>query len=129
MIPEELLCEAAARSCEAYVAPLSGKLTEARFDAHRGFQALAGCLPVADVVHQLVHMAVKPLLALHAAPDLDAALDEPFHHEGRFIVPAAQAVKHEHQKDVELPGNGVLLNLLDRVPVLSGDLEFGGSLF
>ena len=57
-----------------------------------GLDAFSRCLPVPDVVHQLVNMAVKPLLTFLGAPHLDALLDEPFHHKRRFIITAAQTV-------------------------------------
>ena len=46
-------------------------------------------------------MIVEPLLALSGAPDLDAVADEPFHNEGRLVVAASEAVKHENEQDVE----------------------------
>lgn len=73
-------------------------------------------------------MIVKPLLSLHGAPNLDAVLHEPFHHKGRFIVPAAQAVKHEHQQDVKLALQGHPLDFLDGVPILGRLLEAGNAL-
>ncbi len=47
-------------------------------------------------------MGIKPLLALHGAPYLNAVLDKPLNNKGGFIVPTAQAVKHEYQKNVKL---------------------------
>ena len=58
--------------------------------------------PGADVVQKFVHVVVKPLLSLFGAPDFDSLLDKPLHHEWRFIIPAAQPVKHEDKQDVEL---------------------------
>lgn len=34
-------------------------------------------------------MGIKPLLALHSAPDLDPVLDKPLYHKGGFIILAA----------------------------------------
>ena len=88
-----------------------------------GFQALAGCLPVADVVHQLVHMGVKSLLSFVHAPDLDALLGEPLHNKGRFIVTATETVKHEHQQDVKLALHRSLLNFLEFVTLFGRFLK------
>ena len=92
-------------------------LTEAGLDTDGGLDALAGGLPVADVVHQLVDVIVEPLLTLGGAPDLDAVADEPLHNEGRLVVAASEAVKHENQQDVEFPIHGVALYLLNGVAV------------
>jgi len=73
----------------ARVVTFPGELFQPCPGTDRGFQALAGCLPVADVVHQLVHMGVKSLLSLVHAPDFDALLREPLYDKGRFIVTAA----------------------------------------
>lgn len=51
-------------------------------------------------------MAVESLLTLHTTPNFDPALDEPLHHEWRFIVSAAQPVKHEDQQDIKFTCNG-----------------------
>ena len=60
----------AVRHGAAHVVAFPGELFQPCPGTDRGFQALAGCLPVADVVHQLVHMGVKSLLSLvHAQFD------------------------------------------------------------
>ena len=46
-------------------------------------------------------MIIKPLLALHGAPYLDVLLDKPLHHKGRFVILAAQPVKHEYQQNIK----------------------------
>ena len=74
-----------------------------------GFLAFTGCLPEANIVEQLVHMIVKTLLAFLDAPDPDAMSNEPLHHEGRFIVAAAQTVKHENQQYIEFSGQRIYL--------------------
>lgn len=60
---------------------LLGQLLHAGLGADRGLDTLPGGLPVADVVQELVNMGIKPLLALHSAPDLNPVLDEPLHYE------------------------------------------------
>ena len=73
------------------------KLLHAGFHAHGGFDALAGCLPVTDIVKQFVHMIVKSLLPLYGAPNFDAVADKPFYHKRRFIISAPKTVKHIDQ--------------------------------
>lgn len=92
-------------------------LTEAGLDTDGGLDALAGGLPVANVVHQLVNVSVEPLLTLSGAPDLDAVADESLHNEGRLVVAASEAVKHENEQDVEFAIHGVALYLLNGVAV------------
>ena len=92
-------------------------LTEAGLNTYGGLDALAGGLPVAYVVHQLVDVIVEPLLTLGGAPNLDTVADEPFHNEWSLVVAASKAVKHENQQDVKFPVNGVVLYLLDGVTI------------
>ena len=54
-------------------------------------------------------MIVKTQLAFLDAPDPDAMSNEPLHHEGRFIVAAAQTVKHENQQYIEFSGQRIYL--------------------
>ena len=42
------------------------------------------------------------LLTFAGTPNLDAVFNEPLHKERRFILSAAQTVKHEHQQHVKL---------------------------
>ena len=70
-------------------------------------------------------MRFKPLFPLVDAPYPDSLLDEPFHYERRLVGPAAQTVEHEYQQDVEASLLGVLLHLLELVPVIGADLEAG----
>ena len=74
-------------------------------------------------------MIVKPLLPLLGAPDLYAVLDESLYYKGGLVCDTANAVKHEHQQDVELPLAGVFLDDLELVPVLSSDLMAGHAIF
>jgi len=90
-----------------------------------GLDAFAGRLPVTDVVQQLVHMVIKPLLALLGAPNLDAVVDEPFHNEGCFIIAPAKAVKHENKENVKGVQCSFTLDILYSVALLCGDLEAG----
>jgi hypothetical protein len=48
-------------------------------------------------MHQLIYMRVKPLLAFIDTPNSNAVPDESFNDERRFIVAAAEPVKHEHE--------------------------------
>ena len=108
--------------------PLLDDLAQPGLGSDGGLEALAGGLPVTDIVHQLVHMVVKPLLALLGAPDLDPILDEPLHHKGRLIFLAPQPVKHKDEQDVELPHGRFTLDLLNGIPILRGDLKAGDAL-
>ena len=83
----------------AGVVALFGELTDSRFGMDRGLNALTGCLPIADAVQELVHMGIKPLLSLGRTPYLNAVLDKPLYNKRRFVVAAAQAVKHEHKEN------------------------------
>lgn len=116
------------RNRAAGVVALLSQLFQPGLGADGGFQTFAGCLPIADVIHQLVHMGVEPLLTFPRTPHLNAVFHEPFHHKGRLIVPAAKTVKHEHQQDVKSASEGVLLDALDGVPVFGGDLIPGDAL-
>ena len=70
-------------------------------------------------------MGLKPLLSLVDTPDPDSMFYKPLHHKGRLIRFAAQAVKHEHQQDVELALLGPLFEKLQLVPVIGADLVTG----
>ena len=119
----------AIRNCSAGVMPLLCKLPQAGFRADRGFQTLAGGLPVADVVHQLVNVIVEPLLPLHRTPDLHAVLDEPFYNEWCFIIPSSEPVKHEHEQNIEFAKRSIMLNFLNGVAVFGGYLVARNAFF
>lgn len=104
---------------------LHNDLPQTGLGTNRGLDAFAGRLPVTDVVQQLVHMVIKPLLAFLGAPNLDAVVDEPFHNERCFVIAPAKAVKHENKKDVKGVQCRLALNLLYGVALLGGDLEAG----
>ena len=109
----------------ACIVAFPGELFQPCPGTDRGFQTFAGCLPVADVVHQLVHMGVEPLLSLVHAPDLDALLREPLYDKGRFIITATETVKHEHQQNVKLAFHRSLLNFLEFVTLFGRFFEAG----
>ena len=109
--------------------PLLHDLRKACLCSCGGFEALAGGLPVTDVVQQFVDMIIHLLLPFHCAPHFDSVSDEPLYYEGRLIVPPSQAVEHEHQQDVKLPFLGVLADLLNGVTVSGSHLETGDALF
>ena len=90
----------------AGIVPARDDLADAVAGAHRCFLALPRRLPEADVVHQLVTVALDPLLALVGAPHLNAVLDKPFQHKRRLALNAAQPVEHIDQQDIELPVAG-----------------------
>ena len=76
--------------------PAGHDLPNAVAGADRGFLAFSCRLPKADVVHQLIAVALDPLLALVDAPHLDAMLDKPFQHRtgSRFrCAPAGQTYR------------------------------------
>ena len=56
---------------------LSDQLFVPRVDLCCDLFGFTGCLPESEVIHQLINMAVKPLLTLLCAPDLDALLNKP----------------------------------------------------
>ncbi len=72
-------------------------------------------------------MGVKPLLALHNAPDLNAVFGKPLNNEGGLVVLSPQAVKHEYQQNVKLALKRHPLDLLNGVPVLGRDLKAGNA--
>ena len=121
----QLIAKGGASSTET---PLLYDLGQPCFGSDRGLEALPRRLPIADVVHQLVHMVVEPLLSLLGTPHLDAVLDEPLHHKRRLILLAAQPVEHEHQQDIEFVLRRVPLDLLDSVTVFRGNLKTGNPL-
>ena len=93
-----------------------------------GFLTFAGSLPEANVVQELVHVVIKPLFSLPRAPDLDALLHEPLHHEGRFIIPPTETVEHKNEQHIELVLCCSFLDFHDRVPVCGADLVPGDTL-
>ena len=74
-------------------------------------------------------MGIKSLFPLHRAPDLDSVLHEPFNHKGRFVLLAAEAVKHEHQQNVKFALSRIPLDVLDRITVLCRNFEAGDAFF
>ena len=79
----------AVRDHPAGVVALFGELTDPRLGTDRGLDALTGCLLIADVVQELVHMGIKPLLSLGRAPYLNTILDKPLYNKRRLVVAAA----------------------------------------
>ena len=108
---------------------LHDDLPKPRLGTNGGLDTFAGRLPVTDVVQQLVHMVVKPLLAFLGAPNLDSVVDEPFHDEGRFVIAATQPVKHENKKDVKCVQRSFALDLLYSVALLGRHFEAGDAFF
>ena len=98
-----IMCQLVAEGSRA-AAPYTvcGHLRMRRLHAHGGLFAFSACLPVAHEVQELVHATVQTLLSFAGTPDLNAMFDEPLHKERRFILPAAQTVKHEYQQHVKL---------------------------
>lgn len=70
-------------------------------------------------------MIIKTLLTLLGTPDTNAVLDKPFHHKRRFVSDTPDAVKHEHEQNIEFPLLGALLDDLQLVPVFSSNLMPG----
>ena len=99
----------------AGVVPTGDDLPDAVAGAHGRFFALPCRLPEADVVHQLVAVALDALLALMGAPHLNAVLDEPFQHKRRLALDTPQPVEHIDQQDVKLPVTGCGAQLLDHI--------------
>ena len=107
--------------------PAGHDLPNAVAGADRGFLAFSCRLPKADVVHQLIAVALDPLLALVDAPHLDAMLDKPFQHKGGLAFDAPQPVKHIDQQDVKAAVARLLPQLLDHIPLAGGHLGAGDS--
>ena len=93
------------------------QLLHSGLGADRGFDAFTGCLPVTDVIQQLVHMGIKPLLSFLGAPHLNAVFDKPLHNKRRFVLSAPQSVKHKYQQNIEFVLQGITLNFLNGIPV------------
>ena len=74
-------------------------------------------------------MSVEPLFTLFGAPDLDALLHEPLNYEGRFILTAAQPVKHKNEQHIELMLCCSSLDFNDSVSCVCADLVARHSLF
>lgn len=108
---------------------LHDDLPKPRLGTDRGFDTFAGRLPVTDVVQQLVHMVIKPLLTFLGTPDLNTVVDKPFHDEGRFVIAPAKAVKHENKKDVKDVQCRLALDLLYSVALLGRHFEAGDTFF
>ena len=70
-------------------------------------------------------MIVKPLLTLLGTPYPDAVLNKPLYHKGRFVSDTPDAVKHEHQQNIELALLGKLLDGLNLVPIFGPYLVAG----
>ena len=105
------------------------QLFHAGFGTHRGLDAFPGCLPIANVVQQLVNMGIKPLLAFLDAPDFNTVFGEPFHNERCFVLSASQTIKHEHQQNIKLVLQSVSLDFLNGIPVFGRNLKPGNTLF
>ena len=129
VLPALIFQPVAVGDLAASVVALLRQLTDTGLDTDRGFDALPGRLPVADIVQQFVNVSIKPLLALLGAPYLDAVLHKPLHHKGRLVIFAAQAVKHEHKQDVKCALQGQLLDFLHSVPVFGRNLEARNPFF
>ena len=98
-----IVCQLVAeRPCAAAPDSVCGHLRVRCFYTHGGLFAFSACLPIAHEVQELVHATVQTLLSFAGTPDLNAMFDEPLHKERRFILSAAQTVKHEHQQHVKL---------------------------
>lgn len=106
-----------------------GNLRQAGTDADGGLFTFTSCLPEPYVIGKLVHMAFKPLLAFFYAPYPNALFDEPFHNKGRFAFNASQPVKHKDQQNIKFVSHSLLLQDLNCIPILGGNLKSGYALF
>lgn len=107
---------------------LHNDLPQTGLGTNGGLDAFAGRLPVTDVVQQLVHMVIKPLLAFLGAPNLNTVVDKPFHNEGCFVIAPAKAVKHENKKDVKGVQCRLALDFLYGIALLGRHFEAGDTL-
>ena len=105
------------------------QLAQGGFGTDGGFFAFPVRLPEPDIVGQLIGVVIEPLLPFLGTPNTDAVLDEPFHHKGRFICDASNAVKHEHQQNIKLFLFSVFLDNLEFIPVFCSHLMTGNSIF
>ena len=93
------------------------------FDADGSFLRFTGRLPESDVVEQIVHITVKPLLTLHRAPHRYPLFYKPFQYKRRFVILSAQTVEHEDQQDIKLLFFRFPLDFLQFVSICRGDLK------
>ena len=81
------------------------------------------CIRDRDVVEQIVHITVKPLLTLHRAPHRYPLFYKPFQYKRRFVILSAQTVEHEDQQDIKLLFFRFPLDFLQFVSSCRGDLK------
>ena len=109
----------------AFETAVLDKLAEGGFCADRSLFAFTVSLPEADIVGEFVGVGIKTLLTLLGTPYPDAVLDKPFHHKGRFVSDTPDAVKHEHQQNIELALLGPFFDDLEFVAVFGPYLVAG----
>lgn len=109
----------------AFETTVLDELTEGGFCADRSLFAFAVSLPEADIVGELVSMGIKTLLTLLGTPYPDAVLNKPLYHKGRFVSDTPDAVKHEHQQNIELALLGPFLDDLELIAVFGPYLVAG----
>lgn len=66
---------------------------------------------------------------LLAKTDRSSMFDEPLHQKRRFILPASQPVKHEHQQDIEFLSLRHRADFQNHVPLAGRHLVAGNALF
>ena len=69
----------------AFEAATLNELAQCGFGTDRSLFAFTVSLPKADVVGELVRVAVEALLPLLGTPYLDSVLYKPFYYKGRFV--------------------------------------------
>ena len=85
----------------AFKAATLNELAQCGFGTDKSLFAFTISLPKADIVGELVRVAVEALLPLLSAPYIDPVLYEPFYYKGCFISDTPNAVKHEHQQNIK----------------------------
>ena len=113
----------AERDRTAHVVSILYNLFHPSFDADGSFLRFTGRLPESDVVEQIVHITVKPLLTLHRAPHRYPLFYKPFQYKRRFVILSAQTVEHEDQQDIKLLFFRFPLDFLQFVSICRGDLK------
>ena len=74
-------------------------------------------------------MVIKPLFSFYHAPDFHSVFDEPLHHEGCLIIPAAQSVKHKNKQHIKPFLKRSAFYLLQSLTLFSRLLVAGNSSF
>ena len=68
-------------------------------------------------------MRIESLLTFNCAPDFNSIFDKPFYDKRGLILFSAKPVKHKNQQNIKHVFGRILLDLLNFVSVIGGNLE------